>query len=500
MADLLLRTEASIAIGTGHAMRCLALAQAWADAGGNAIFVMAEATPAVEERLRNEGFEVARTAVRVGSAADAEEAAQLAHQHGASWVVVDGYEFGAEYQADLKSRGLRVLFIDDNGHAGQYSSDLVLNQNAHARPALYPSQDRSTRLMLGPRFAMLRREFASWRGWKREIPAMARRVLVTMGGSDPDNVTEHVVQAILAEPSLKATVVVGGSNPHLPKLRGLVTGAQRDVQLVENVTNMPELMANSDVAISGAGTTSLEMCFLGLPALLIVLAGNQRPAAEELNGRGAAINLGEGAEIRPSTLSPCLTRLVCSQSTREAMSERGRELVDGHGAERVARALRTSALQVRRATTVDCKLLWELANDPMVRASAFSPASIPWEDHVAWFESKLQTATCHILIGEAQGAVAGQVRVDERPNGQGEIDVSVAREFRGEGVGGRLIDLAVRELFASTAMPRIHAYILPQNTASQRAFENAGFQRVGEEQVKGHWTLHYVRDKAVEEG
>ena len=496
---LLIRADASLAIGTGHVMRCLALAQAWRDAGGHAIFMMADATPAVEERLRNEGLEVARAAVRVGSAADAEETAQLANKHGASWVVVDGYEFGAEYQASLKSRGLKVLFIDDNGHAGHYSADLVLNQNAHAREAFYLSRDASTRLLLGPRFAMLRREFTSWRGWNREIPAVARRVLVTMGGSDPDNVTERVVRAILAEPSLKATVVVGGSNPHLPKLRELVTGAQRDVQLVENVTNMPELMANSDLAVSGAGTTSLEMCFLGLPALLIVLADNQRPAAEELNRRGAAINLGEGAEIRPSTLSPCLTRLVSSQGTREAMSERGRELVDGHGAERVVRALRTSALQIRCATTADCKLLWELANDPVVRASAFSPASIPWEDHVAWFESKRQTATCHILIGEAQGAVAGQVRVDERPNGQGEIDVSVAREFRGEGAGGRLIDLAVRELFASTAMSRIHAYILPQNIASQRAFENAGFQKAGEEQVKGHRALHYVRDKAAEE-
>jgi UDP-2,4-diacetamido-2,4,6-trideoxy-beta-L-altropyranose hydrolase len=497
VADLLLRTEASVAIGTGHVMRCLALAQAWRHAGGHAIFAMAEATPAVEERLRSEGFEVARPGVRVGSAADAEEAARLAHKHNVSWVVVDGYEFGAEYQATLKSRGLKVLFIDDNGHAGRYSADLVLNQNVQASEAFYPSRDASTRLLLGPRFAMLRREFTSWRGWNREIPAVARRVLVTMGGSDPDNVTERVVRAILADPSLNATVVVGGSNPHLPQLRELVAGAQQNVHLVDNVPNMPELMAKSDVAISGAGTTSLEMCFLGLPVLLIVLADNQRPAAEELNRRGAAINLGDGAEIRPSILSPCLTRLVSSQDTRKAMSERGRELVDGHGAERVVRAMRTSALQIRRATMADCKLLWELANDPTVRMSAFSPAPIPWEDHVAWFEAKMQRATCHILIGEAQGVVAGQVRVDERPDGQGEIDVSLSRDFRGAGMGSRLIDLAVRELFASTGMSRIHAYILPQNTASQRAFENAGFQRAGQVQVKGYRALHYVRDEST---
>ena len=181
------------------------------------------------------------------------------------------------------------------------------------------------------------------------------------------------------------------------------------------------------------------------------------------------------------------------------MSERGRELVDGHGAERVLRELHTSTLQIRRATTADCKLLWELANDPTVRGSAFSPATIPWEDHVAWFESRMQTAACHILIGESQGAFAGQVRIDERPDGQGEIDVSVAREFRGAGVGSRLIDLAICEIFASTGMSRVHGYIRTQNTASQRAFENAGFRRGGEEQVRGRRALGYVRDKSTEE-
>jgi UDP-2,4-diacetamido-2,4,6-trideoxy-beta-L-altropyranose hydrolase len=479
-------------------MRCFALAQAWQDAGGRAVFAMAQATPAIEDHLRRESMEVTRLKAEPGSADDAKETIALAGGQQASWVVVDGYSFGADYQAALKHSGLKVLFIDDNGHAGHYSADLVLNQNAHANEALYPSRDASTRLLLGPRFAMLRREFNEWRGWQREIPAVARRILVTMGGSDPDNVTERVVQALLAAPGVKATVVVGGSNPHLPRLRELLAGAQRGVQLVENVTNMPELMANSDVAISGAGTTGLEMCFLGLPALLIVLADNQRSAAEELSRRGAAINLGEGAELQPSTLSPHLTGVVKSQDTRKAMSEHGRELVDGRGAERVVRALRGDVLQIRHATAADCGLLWELANDPQARASAFSQASIPWEDHVAWFKSKMQTANCYILIGEEQGTVVGQVRVDERPDGQGEIDVSIAREFRGQGLGGQLIDLAVREVFALTAMVRIHAYILAQNVVSRRVFETAEFQQAGEEQVKGHFAVHYVRDKALE--
>src|SRR5208282_5262753 len=116
------------------------------------------------------------------------------------------------------------------------------------------------------------REFAAWREWRRENPAIVRKVLVTMGGSDPDNITERVLQVILAKRELEATVVAGGSNPHLRELRMVVEEHRGTSHLVENATNMPELIAQADVAVAGAGTTSLEMCFLGLPAVLIVLA------------------------------------------------------------------------------------------------------------------------------------------------------------------------------------------------------------------------------------
>jgi UDP-2,4-diacetamido-2,4,6-trideoxy-beta-L-altropyranose hydrolase len=457
---------------------------------------MAETTPAVDVRLRNEACEIVKLDVAVGSTADVEQTTRLAGEHGASWIVVDGYAFGAEYQESLKRHGLKVLFIDDNGHALSYPADLVLNQNAHASENLYTNREPATKLLLGPRYAMLRREFTAWRDWKRDIPQVARKVLVTMGGSDPDNVTERVIEAILSQSEMKATVVVGGSNPHLPELRKRITDLRQNLQLVENVTNMPELIANSDLAISGAGTTTWEMCFMGLPAILIVLAGNQRFAAEELDRRGVAINLGAAEQIQCSTLSSHLPRLIDARETRKAMSDRGRTLVDGYGAARVVRALLTNRLQIRRATAADCKLLWDLANDPTVRATAFSSAPILWADHISWFDAKMRDATCHILICEGDGAFLGQARFDERPDGQGEIDVSVAREFRGEGVGGRLIAAAVREIFASSKVSCVHAYILPENIASQKAFETARFQSAGEANVKGRRALHYVRNKS----
>jgi UDP-2,4-diacetamido-2,4,6-trideoxy-beta-L-altropyranose hydrolase len=337
---LLVRCDAGVAIGTGHAMRCLALAQAWQDAGGRAVFAMAEATPAVEERLHRESMGVARLKAEPGSAVDAKETIALARGKQASWVVVDGYGFGADYQTGLKGAGLKVLFVDDNGHAGQYSADLVLNQNAYAKEELYRSREHATKILLGPRYSLLRREFAAWRGWKRGIPVIGRKVLVTMGGSDPDNFTEKVVDGLRAITGerIQIRVLAGGSNPHAASLDRL-TGEENSIQVIRDATDMPAQMSWAELAVAGAGSTCLEMCFMGLPALLIDLAENQTPIANELARRGTAYHLGSSKTVTPGLVEAETRRVLGSVAERRAMSQRGRELVDGAGAERVVREL-----------------------------------------------------------------------------------------------------------------------------------------------------------------
>ncbi len=130
---LLIRADASPDIGTGHVMRCMALAQAWQDAGGRALFAATSITPAIKNRLSLEWCELVAVSATAGSLQDAQETIGIAKSCGAEWIVVDGYHFGQEYQRDLKSAGRKVLFLDDYGHAQTYSADFVLNQNLSAR-------------------------------------------------------------------------------------------------------------------------------------------------------------------------------------------------------------------------------------------------------------------------------------------------------------------------------------------------------------------------------
>ena len=335
LENLLIRCDASVPIGTGHVMRCIAMAQAWQDAGGQVIFAMAETTSAIEERILAEKMTVLHVEQVPGSAADAEQTSRLARQASADWVVVDGYVFGADYQAGLHNPGLRVLVVDDHGRADRYIADIVLNQNPQAREDQYINRKPSTQLLLGLEYALLRREFTNWRQWKRDTPAIARNVLVVMGGTDPENVTQHVLDSLARELDFEIQVVAGGSNPHLAELRESVSKSGAKVRLVENTGNMAELMAWADIAVSAAGTTAWEMCFMGLPALLVVLADNQEPIARALDDAGAALRIGQAATLRAKDIRGQLCRISASHEIMQKMSTRGRALIDGRGAERV---------------------------------------------------------------------------------------------------------------------------------------------------------------------
>jgi spore coat polysaccharide biosynthesis predicted glycosyltransferase SpsG len=174
-------------------MRCMALAQAWRDLGRTVAFLSWELPNSLAVRLDAEGFHLFGLNDRPGSTNDAAQATELAHQIGAKWIVVDGYQFGSGYQEAIRSDGVHQLFVDDNGHAGSYSADVVLNQNAHAHDGFYWNRCPQTSLLLGPRYALLRNEFWRWRGWQRETAPVATNILVTMGGAD-SRFAEHYIR------------------------------------------------------------------------------------------------------------------------------------------------------------------------------------------------------------------------------------------------------------------------------------------------------------------
>lgn len=496
---LLIRTDASAEIGYGHIMRCLALAQAWQDSGGKAVFSLAVKEQAVTTRLKSEGMEINHVAGKPGTNEDAFQTIDLARQLKASWIVVDGYRFGAEYQRIIKEAGFHLLLIDDLGEAEHYYADIVLNQNLHGSEEMYENRERYTNLLLGTRYALLRREFLRWQDWNREIPEVASKVLVTMGGGDPNNVTLKVIQALqrVKMADLEAVAVVGGGNPHLKELQVVARSSSLPIRLENKVTNMPELMAWADVAVSSSGSTCWELAFMGLPSLLLILADNQSPVSESLDSMRIAINLGWHKDMTSAEMTREIEKLLKSRKARTEMARCGQRLIDGEGTKRVLMPTKGKSLKLRQANKRDCKLVWEWANDPEVREASFSTEPIPWEEHVKWFESKLNDPRCLFYIAEnIDSTPIGQVRFEIKER-EATVSVSLDRAIRSKGYGSALIREATKKIFENTAVETIKAYIKTINEPSLWAFKKAGFDENGPTQVKGQSAIQLVMRRRV---
>jgi len=371
----------------------------------------------------------------------------------------------------------------------------VLNQNISACEELYSNRNVGTRLVLGPKFTLLRREFMANRSPARAVPDKARKLLVTLGGADADNVTKKVIDA-LDGTSFEVRVAVGGSNPHLSSLREAAQEVSRGdtkVDLVIDPSDMSELMAWADMAVAAGGSTSWELAHFGLPTVFIILASNQEQIARELERQGFGICLGDHSKLDLHFLREALNRLAANPKLRAAFAARGREIVDGLGAERVVSFLSNeNGIEFRSVKEEDFRMIWEWANDPETRANSFESAAIPWDQHRKWCESKINSAYCSFWVASnPHREQVGVVRFDHH-DGEAIISLSVAPHARGRGYGRKIIESACDRLFRSSSANLVRALIKPSNKASIKAFERAGFHRDVGAKLKGQSAEQYL--------
>ncbi len=337
--QVLIRADGAGAMGTGHVMRMIALADGVQSEGGRVHLASASLDETLEQRLAARDISISRHGVEPGSKEDAEWVAREAAALEADWVAADGYAFDATYQETLREQGVRLLLVDDYGHCRRYCADAVLNQNLSADESLYRDRDEHTRLLLGPKYALIRSEFLRQRPSDIEVARKARRLLVTMGGADPDDATGTIVAALerLEDPELRVRVIVGRADS--PAANHIARLADRRFEALPAGNRMAEWMSWADLAIAAGGTTTAELCFMEVPALLVVLAENQRGVAAGLQKEGVSEVLGWHHELVHDQVARRVADLAASPDRRREMIERGRQRVDGRGATRIIAAM-----------------------------------------------------------------------------------------------------------------------------------------------------------------
>ena len=270
---ILFRTEATLTIGTGHLMRCLALAENCMKQGKKATFVMQECSVSLVNRLTAAGIEV----IMLEDGANVAELLKLIEQLQPTGIVIDGYHFDEQCRLSLSATNLPVLAMDDGSTDYPLHADIVVNTSPLVSEADYKTIAPDARLFLGPEYATLRGEFRHYKKCSQLIPANEQHVLITFGGSDPTNLTLPVVESLLDKFPKQVTldVVVGGAAVDNNELKQLALKHTGRIHIHNNTSEMASLMGKAKMAISAAGSTRWELAYLTIPTIAVVVADNQ---------------------------------------------------------------------------------------------------------------------------------------------------------------------------------------------------------------------------------
>ncbi len=440
-----LRCDGDERVGAGHVGRCLPIALALRRAGHDALFVGRYG--GVAEALLTEAGLRTVTAAATPAGLPGEAGAAL----------IDHYD------------------IDDGEVARAAATrPVVALRDARAPHALGPARlldyhlDASGDGLRGPQFAPVDPRFAAARRPERA----SGRALVALGGSGAGaDALPALVQGLLESTDLRVDVAGAlAPKPH-PRVRhaGPLTGLAGE-------------LAACDLLVCGAGVTAYEAACAGVPAVLVVLAGNQRRVGDAFAGAGLFAVLNGEQPLDAAQVTAAVA------AARDAPAhDAGPALVDGYGAARVRDALLAYAhgapapavQRYRPARAADAQLLLAWRNDAAVRAVSHTTHEVAPAEHAAWLARVLADPDRTLLVVERQSEPVGTVRLD-REGDEATLSVTVAPQHRGRGVGVQAIRESTElELAARPELTHVVALVKAENSASQRAFERAGYVRAG---------------------
>jgi UDP-2,4-diacetamido-2,4,6-trideoxy-beta-L-altropyranose hydrolase len=482
-ACIAFRADGSLELGSGHLMRCLALASELKEGGSECIFFSRAPSASLASLIASGGHRLVEMPAQQPAAPldplrDAERVAGSLTGP-IDWAVVDHYGLDAAWERSARAWARRILVIDDMANRA-HDCDILLDQNYSLRGSdRYEARvPLPCRLLLGPRYALLRPEFR--RARERATPRTGKvsRLFVFFGGADAADCTSAALAALsrIDYSWESVDVVIGAQNQRKDRIAGECE--RQGFRLHVQTPTIADLMCDADLALGAGGSASWERCCVGLPALLVAVAENQQALVEDSESGGFAFSPSRQASYEEHFVQ-YLGFLLKDPERIQGMSRKGMELVDGRGASRVRRAMGVTTVKMRPARPHDARNVFEWRNHPDIRRHSINHEPIDWKTHESWFTNVLRRPDRVLLIAESSGEPAGVIRFD-LDDAAAEVSIYKVPARARLPAGGEL--LAAAENWLTSHHPDIRqltATVLPGNEISRRMFLSAGYSGDG---------------------
>lgn len=505
MRHIVFRADASNLMGSGHIMRCLTLAKVLAKNNIQITFLTRLYNSHLIDLIHAQGYQVIqlpstlesiepkneKTWLGCSQAVDAQQSIDALHSvHPIDWLIVDHYAIDHHWHNLLRPHCKKIMVIDDLANR-EYDCDALLDQTLARHKNDYKTLiPDHCQLLLGKNYMLLREEFAELRSkamQKRTEKIILKdkvNVLISMGGYDPDNVSEMAINALIALKSdtdtdinnLSATLVLSSQSTHLSSLLKLAkTLPWLKIEL--DSKNMSALMLQADIAIGASGSTAWERCCLGLPTLSIETANNQKLVNRTLTEYGAILNLGNVQQVDDILIKNQLQQLLSDPLAYQNLIKNSFTCCDGKGVHKLYLEVFNQEVSLFPATIDDVDLLFNWQSNTVIRKYFRNPKPVEYEEHCQWFNKALKDNCCHLYIIKKNDTAIGMIRLDEDQNNELEISILVSAEAQGQKVAATALS-KITKMFSHQV---INAFIHLQNLASHRLFIQANFTKISPE-------------------
>jgi len=269
MDNVMIRTDSSSTIGTGHIMRDLVLAEREFPEK-EVLFAVRNLPGNIHHKITEAGYE---TKVLAGD--EIEELIDLVKKEHVDTVVIDHYGIDAGQERRLKeATGVTLWVLDDTYEP--HHCDILLNHNLYADPARYEGLvPKSCELRCGPEYTLLRKEFYEAKKLPRPDNPPPLRVLVAMGGIDTANLNIPIAELLGEFPEVEVHILTTSATPRLKELEAYAQEASH-VTLHIDSKEVAKLMRSVHFTVATPSVTLNELFFLETPFIAIQTAENQK--------------------------------------------------------------------------------------------------------------------------------------------------------------------------------------------------------------------------------
>lgn len=304
---IIIRTDASIKIGSGHVMRCLTLADIFRMKGHNVYFCMKPYVGNLIDYVEKRGY------------------ANLTELEETDLLLFDHYQIDLREEKNSRKYAKKIMVIDDLANR-MHDCDILLDQNlVRNYETRYDDLVPSTcKTLLGPEYLILRDEFVIGREHRIARLEQVEKLLIFMGGTDPTNETMKVLEALKNVKFKKIHVVCGNGNPKNKQIQSICL--KEGYVYHQQISYMAQLMSEVDFVVGAGGMTTWERCYVGVPSSSTIIADNQRETTTYMEELGAVINLGWHMQVTSDTYKKLLYEIKTNPKKLKLINEKGLQL------------------------------------------------------------------------------------------------------------------------------------------------------------------------------